>query len=148
MLAWVTKRKVRILPAESLRFPEEGSSAQGKPGPKPRQKCVGEGQLVDIPVPPEAVWVMGWRRRVSAAHRWLCASKRVGSGPRQIRVHVNPETRWGAKLIVANWLIPYCREKPLARRKVPVPQTDTGRRGENPKARGKTLVKELGKLTP
>ena len=30
----------------------------------------------------------------------------------------------------------------------PVPQTDTGRRGENPKARGITLVKELGKMTP
>ena len=26
-------------------------------------------------------------------------------------------------------------------------KTDTGRRGENPKARGKTLVKELGKMT-
>ncbi len=31
---------------------------------------------------------------------------------------------------------------------VPVPQTDTGRQGENPKARERTLVKELGKLTP
>jgi hypothetical protein len=26
-------------------------------------------------------------------------------------------------------------------------KTDTGRRGENPKARGETLVKELGKMT-
>jgi hypothetical protein len=31
---------------------------------------------------------------------------------------------------------------------VPVPETDTGRKGENPKARERTLVKELGKLTP
>ena len=30
---------------------------------------------------------------------------------------------------------------------VPVPQTDTGRLGENPKARERTLVKELGKLS-
>jgi hypothetical protein len=30
----------------------------------------------------------------------------------------------------------------------PVPQSDTGVRGENPKAFGRTLVKELGKLTP
>ena len=30
----------------------------------------------------------------------------------------------------------------------PVPETDTGRRGEDPKAREITLVKELGKLTP
>ena len=32
--------------------------------------------------------------------------------------------------------------------KVPVPQTDTGRWVENTKARERTLVKELGKLTP
>jgi hypothetical protein len=32
--------------------------------------------------------------------------------------------------------------------KVPVPQTDTGRRAEHAKARGRTLVKELGKMTP
>ncbi len=48
--------------------------------------------------------------------------------------------------------VPYWREKPLAHASaiyvVPVPQTDTGRRGENPKARGITLVKELGKMTP
>ena len=31
---------------------------------------------------------------------------------------------------------------------VPVPQTDTGRQGENPKARERTLVKELGKFAP
>ena len=30
----------------------------------------------------------------------------------------------------------------------PVPQTDTGRRGEKPKTIGITLVKELGKMTP
>jgi len=29
-----------------------------------------------------------------------------------------------------------------------VPQTDTGRRGENPKESERTLVKELGKMTP
>ncbi len=31
---------------------------------------------------------------------------------------------------------------------MPVPQTDTGRRGEDPKAHEKTLVKELGKIAP
>ena len=31
---------------------------------------------------------------------------------------------------------------------VPVPQTYTGRRGENLKTREITLVKELGKMTP
>ena len=44
---------MRILPAGSLRIPGEGSSAQGKPGPNPRPKGVGDGQLVDIPVPPD-----------------------------------------------------------------------------------------------
>jgi hypothetical protein len=42
---------VRILLVENLRFPEEGSSSQGKSGPKPRPKGVGNGQLVDIPIP-------------------------------------------------------------------------------------------------
>ena len=44
--------EVRNLTVESLRFPEEGSSTQGKSGPKPRTKVVGDGQQVDIPVPP------------------------------------------------------------------------------------------------
>ena len=48
-------RQVRILPAENLRFPEEGSSTQGKSGPKPRSKDVGDGQLVEIPVPPKVI---------------------------------------------------------------------------------------------
>ena len=35
--------QVRILPVENLRFPEEGSSAQGKSGPKARPKGVVDG---------------------------------------------------------------------------------------------------------
>jgi len=38
--------------------------------------------------------------------------------------------------------------KASSQAKVPVPQTDTGGRAENAKARGRTLVKELGKMTP
>ena len=34
---------------ESLRFPGEGSSAQGKSGPKERPKSVSDGQQVEIP---------------------------------------------------------------------------------------------------
>ena len=48
-------RQVRILSAENLRFPEEGSSSQGQSGPKPRPKGVGDGQQVDIPAPPKVV---------------------------------------------------------------------------------------------
>ena len=36
---------------ESPRFPGEGSSTQGKSGPKPRTIVVGDGKLVEIPVP-------------------------------------------------------------------------------------------------
>ena len=43
---------VRISAVESLRFPGEGSSSQGKSGPKSRPKGVDDGQQVDIPVPP------------------------------------------------------------------------------------------------
>ena len=42
---------VRIHAIESLRFPGEGSSAQGKSGPKVRPRGVADGQQVDIPAP-------------------------------------------------------------------------------------------------
>ena len=44
--------RVRNSAIESLRFPGEGSSAQGKSGPKSRAKAVDDGQQVDIPAPP------------------------------------------------------------------------------------------------
>ena len=44
---------VRIHAIESLRFPGEGSSAQGKSGPKSRPRGVDDGQQVEIPVPPK-----------------------------------------------------------------------------------------------
>ena len=47
------EREVRNFSVESLRFPGEGSSTQGKSGPKLRPKGVDDGQLVDIPVPPQ-----------------------------------------------------------------------------------------------
>jgi hypothetical protein len=50
--------------------------------------------------------------------------------------------------MAANWLSPCCQEKPLGSQVVPVPQTDTGGQGEHPKARERTLVKELGNLAP
>ena len=40
---------VRIIMAENLRFPEEGSSAQGKPGAKARPKGVVDAHTVEIP---------------------------------------------------------------------------------------------------
>ena len=38
-----SERMVRIHPVESLRFPGEGSSAQGKSGPKERPRGVSDG---------------------------------------------------------------------------------------------------------
>ena len=40
---------VRIIMAENLRFPEEGSSAQGKPGAKVRRKRVADAHTVENP---------------------------------------------------------------------------------------------------
>ena len=47
-----SESKVRIFAVESLRFPGEGSSAQGKSGPKVRPKGVADGQQVKIPALP------------------------------------------------------------------------------------------------
>ena len=47
-----SESEARNLTVESLRIPGEGSSAQGKSGPKSRPKGVDDGQLVEIPVPP------------------------------------------------------------------------------------------------
>ena len=43
-------RWVRIPSTVCLRVPGEGSSSQGKSGPKTRPKGVADGQQVDIPV--------------------------------------------------------------------------------------------------
>ena len=50
-----SESEVRIFTVESLRVPGEGSSAQGKSGPKARPKGVADGQLVEIPVLPTSV---------------------------------------------------------------------------------------------
>ena len=50
-----SESKVRIFTVENLRVPGEGSSAQGKSGPKLRPKGVGDGQQVEIPVLPSIV---------------------------------------------------------------------------------------------
>ena len=50
-----SERRVRNSPVENLRFPGEGSSAQGKSGPKARPKGVPDGQQVEIPVLPREI---------------------------------------------------------------------------------------------
>ena len=44
---------VGIIMAENLRFPGEGSSAQGKPGAKARPRGVVDAHTVEIPWPPK-----------------------------------------------------------------------------------------------
>ena len=72
------------------------------------------------------------------AVRLVCSEVRIPKGgavmgsEKQVAKHVNP-----------GW-----QEKALTIVRVPVPQTDAGGRGENPKTNGRTLVKELGKMTP
>ena len=68
-----SESRVRISAVESLRFPEEGSSPQGKSGPKPRTKVVGDGQQVDIPV--LEYIVMEGRSRLTKPDDWKCLAK-------------------------------------------------------------------------
>ena len=44
-----SESEVRIFTIESLRFPEEGSSTQGKSGPKVRPRGVVDAHTVEIP---------------------------------------------------------------------------------------------------
>ena len=68
---------MRILPAENLRIPGEGSSAQGKSGPKARPKGVADGQQVEIPVL-LYIRTVGTQRESTGAE-WKAACKR-GTG--------------------------------------------------------------------
>ena len=88
----------------------------------------------------------GVTRHGSWSAFWLYASKPVGGEDRKIRPLVNPEQRM--KGACPDSSEPSWQEKRLARPGVPVPQSDTGRRVENTKAIGRTLVKELGKMAP
>ena len=54
----------------------------------------------------------------------------------------------GEGSLVPKFLMSHCREKLLARFIGPVPQTDTGSWEENSKVSERTIVKELGKMTP
>src|SRR5690625_6602313 len=77
--------------------------------------------------------------------RMVVCAKAVRELDRQIRPTISSCD--GEGTIVPKFQISHCRENPLVRYPVPVPETDTGRRGENPKVSGRTLVKELGKMT-
>jgi hypothetical protein len=72
-----SESKVRIFTVESLRFPGEGSSAQGKSGPKLRPKGVSDGQQVEIPVLPLIVMrEVGTQEDKSSVQLEKCAQAR------------------------------------------------------------------------
>ena len=125
----VTTRRVGSPSAESTRFPGEGQSAQGQSGPKARPKGVADGHGVNIPRPGAKV-EMG---RTPARDASGVLDVPVPQGRRRF----DPEVR----------RMPATKSPPWTMRR-PVPQSDTGVPGEYPKAFGRTLVKELGKMTP
>jgi hypothetical protein len=86
-------------------------------------------------------------RHGSSSVFWLYASKPVGGEDRQIRPLIQPRAAMESG-VCCNSSEPSWQEKCLARSKVSVPQSDTGRRVENTKAIGRTLVKELGNMAP
>ena len=119
--------------------------------PKPRLKSVGDGKQVNIPAP---AWMVstGGTEKDSRAGRRFAWFKPVG---RRVR---RPSATNGAS-IPRGEEESACAHKlsnPKLPRKAPVeliavatvPQTDTGGRGEDPKALERTLLKELGKMTP
>jgi hypothetical protein len=73
----------------------------------------------------------------------------VGGSSRQIRKVVNSKESGEVRLRpnqLADSTLP--RKTSRGAIRVTVPQTGTGRQGENPKARERTLAKELGKIAP
>ena len=62
---------VRIPRTENPRFPEEGSSALGKSGPKARPRGVVDGQQVEIPVLHRIVMSDGGTQEASSAWCWI-----------------------------------------------------------------------------
>ena len=101
---------VRIHAIESLRFPGEGSSAQGKSGPKVRPKGVADGQQVEIPAPP--IYLKNARDTVVEGKR--------GRGKTRIERYSEKISNEFPRSTLARKACRNCI-------KVPVPQTDTGR---------------------
>ena len=69
---------MRILSAVSLRFPEEGSSAQGQSGPNARPKGVADGYPVNIPELLGRRYYDGETQEAMRAYDWTCRFRHVG----------------------------------------------------------------------
>ena len=82
---------MRILSAENLRFPEEGSSAQGQSGANARPKGVADAHPVNIPELPTFRYHDEGTQEANRAHDWTCGFRHVGGFSRQIRRVTFPE---------------------------------------------------------
>ena len=82
---------MRILSAENLRFPEEGSSAQGQSGANARPKGVADAHPVNIPELPTFRYHDEGTQEANRAHDWTCGFRHVGGRSRQIRSVTFPE---------------------------------------------------------
>ena len=105
-----SESKVRIFAVESLRFPGEGSSAQGKSGPKERPKGVSDGQQVDIPAP--LIYLKDARDTGVEGKR--------GRGKTRIERYSEIISNELSRITLTRKAYEHCIS-------VPVPQTDTGR---------------------
>ena len=109
-----------------------------------RTRVVIDGQQVEIPVL-RIIRTVGTQEDRETGKR-ECPVKHKGVGMMQItylKLKCKEERRKSSEV----------SESTLSRKAaivlyVPVPQTDTGRRGENPQTDGRSVVKELGKMTP
>ena len=124
--AQVARKQMRALLAENLRIPEQGYSAQGESVPKARPKGVADGNPVNIPEPPKARYHEGGTQEARRTGYRLSRVRLVGGRDRQIRSSVNAEGLWRSRKRIKSSM-PCCRENPLRRAEVTVPQTDTGR---------------------
>ena len=89
---------MRILSAENLRFPEEGSSAQGQSGANARPKGVADAHPVNIPELPTFRYHDEGTQEANRAHDWTCWFRHVGGLSRQIRRVTFPEVPWRGSL--------------------------------------------------
>ena len=92
----------------------------------------------------------GATQEARPAPDWKWGSKPVEGPGRKSPRDNNLKGRWDVEPTgEADWSMPRCQERASQNViGVIVPQTDTGRWGEYPKALERTLVKELGNLAP
>ena len=88
--AQVAIKQMRTLLAGSLRFPEQGQSAQGQSVPKARPNGVADGKQANIPAPLCPRYHDGVTQKDRSDCDWKCSLKRVGGGGRQIRCPSTP----------------------------------------------------------